>query len=81
MRLEVFVLGRFEVRRDGAPIQAWPRAAVRRLLKLLALAPQQRLTLSSLAETLWPQDHGERVRQRLHHLVYLLRGTLDPQGS
>lgn len=81
MRLEVFVLGRFEVRRDGAPIQAWPRAAVRRLLKLLALAPQQRLTLSSLAETLWPQDHGERVRQRLHHLVYLLRGTLDPQGA
>ncbi|MDT7838405.1 AfsR/SARP family transcriptional regulator [Aquabacterium sp. OR-4] len=81
MRLEVFLLGRFEVRCDGVAIQAWPRAAVRRLLKLLALAPQQRLPLASLAETLWPQDHGERVRQRLHHLVYLLRGTLDPQGQ
>lgn len=80
-RLEVFLLGRFEVRRDGLLIQAWPRAAVRRLLKLLALAPQQRLPLASLAETLWPQDHVERVRQRLHHLVYLLRGTLDPQGE
>lgn len=80
-RLEVFLLGRFEVRRDGLPVQAWPRAAVRRLLKLLALAPQHRLSLTSLAESLWPQDHGERVRQRLHHLVYLLRGVLDPDGG
>ncbi len=81
MRLEVFLLGHFELRRDGAPVTAWPRAAVRRLLKLLALAPQQRLPLATLAEALWPQDYGERVRQRLHHLVYLLRATLDPQGA
>ena len=81
MHLEVFLLGRFEVRRDGHPVTTWPRAGARRVLKRLALAPQQRLPLHLLAQALWPQDYADRVRQRLHHLVYLLRSTLDPQGE
>lgn len=81
MRLKVFLLGRFEVRRDEQPVFPWPRAAVPRVLQRLALAPRHRLPLAVLAQALWPQDYGDRVRQRLHHLVYLLRSALDPKGE
>lgn len=81
MRLEVFLLGTFEVRRDGVAVTAWPRAAARQLLRRLVLAPQQRLGVAPLAQALWPADFGDRVPQRLHHLVYLLRRTLDPAGQ
>ena len=81
MHLEVSLLGRFDVRCDGVPVTAWRRAGVKRLFKLLALAPQHTLTPSRLAAALWPNDFGERVRQRLHHQLYLLRGALDVHGT
>jgi predicted ATPase/DNA-binding SARP family transcriptional activator len=81
MHLEVFLLGRFDVRCNGVPVTAWGRAGAKRLFKLLALAPQHTLTPSRLAAALWPNDFGERVRQRLHHQLYLLRGALDPGGT
>ncbi|MED5622166.1 ATP-binding protein [Ideonella sp. BN130291] len=81
MHLEVFLLGRFEVRCNGVPVTAWGRAGAKRLFKLLALAPQHALPPSRLAAALWPNDYGERVRQRLHHQVYLLRGALDVRGT
>lgn len=80
MHLEVFLLGRFEVRCNGVPVTGWPRAGVKRLFKLLALAPRQGLPASQLAAALWPNDWGDRVRQRLHHQLYLLRKALDVQA-
>jgi len=81
MLYRIHLLGRFRVLRDGLEITAWPRAAPRRLLKLLALAPRRELTVGGLAAALWPHDEGNRARQRLHHLVYLLRSTLERGAS
>lgn len=81
MHLEVSLLGRFEVRCDGMPVTAWRRAGVKRLFKLLVLAPAQGLTPSRLAAALWPDDFGERTRQRLHHQLYLLRAVLGRPGA
>ncbi len=81
MPIEVFLLGRFEVLSDGIPVTGWRRAGVKRLFKLLALAPQHALPPSRLAAALWPNDYGERVRQRLHHQLYLLRTALDVHGT
>ena len=41
----IFLLGRFRVERDGAPIPnvAWSRPKPKRLLKLLALRPDHQL--------------------------------------
>lgn len=80
MQYRISLLGRFAVQRDGGEIAEWPRAGARRLLKLLALAPQRSLSQERAAVLLWPHEGGERVRQRLHHLVYLLRATLDAKA-
>ena len=77
MGLEVFLLGRFEVRRDGLEITQWKRAAAKRLLKLLATAPHHSLRVEQLAAAFWPNDLSDKVRQRLHHLVYLLHVALS----
>jgi predicted ATPase len=78
VEIEIFLLGRFEVFRNGHKLEHWPRAAPRRLLKLLALEPTRGLPSERVAALLWPDDEAERVHQRLHHLVYLLRTALDP---
>lgn len=72
----VRLLGRFEVRRDGREQSEWTRAGPRQLLKRLALAPQLALGVPELAEALWPGADEARVRQRLHHQIYLLRRAL-----
>jgi DNA-binding SARP family transcriptional activator/predicted ATPase len=75
-RLELRVLGGFELRRDGQPVQ-WPRAAPRQLLKRLAVSERQAMTADEIAEAFWPYDSGDRVMRRRHQLVYLLRKTLQ----
>jgi predicted ATPase/DNA-binding SARP family transcriptional activator len=81
MRLELRVLGGFELQRGGEPVRHWPRAGPRQLLKRLALSERQAMSLEALAESLWPDDTGERVMQRLHHQLYLLRKTLHPDDA
>jgi predicted ATPase/DNA-binding SARP family transcriptional activator len=78
MRLELRVLGGFDVRCDGEPIRQWTRAGPRQLLKRLVVSERQSIRAEALAESLWPDDGGDRVMQRLHQLVYLLRRTLQP---
>lgn len=77
MDLEIFTLGRFEVRLGGVSIEHWHRAATKRLLKLLAVEPGHSLPAEQVASSFWPDDGSARVLQRLHHLVYLLRSVLD----
>jgi DNA-binding SARP family transcriptional activator len=75
-RLELRVLGGFELRRDGQPVQ-WPRAAPRQLLKRLAVSERRAMTADEIAEAFWPYDSGDRVMRRRHQLIYLLRKTLQ----
>ena len=77
MRIEAVLLGRFEVRCNARVVEHWQRSGAKRLFKLLALAPQQTLPAQALMQSLWPHDLGDRRRQRLHHLCYLLRRALE----
>jgi predicted ATPase/DNA-binding SARP family transcriptional activator len=81
MRLELRVLGGFELRLDGQPLRHWPRAGARQLLKRLVVSERQAIRAEALAESLWPQDNSKRVMQRLYNLLYLLRKTLQPDGA
>jgi predicted ATPase/DNA-binding SARP family transcriptional activator/tetratricopeptide (TPR) repeat protein len=76
MPLEIHLLAGFEVRLGGVTLNRWQRAAAKRLLKLLAIAPHHSLPADQLAAAFWPNDLGDKVRQRLHHLVYLLNEAL-----
>ncbi len=77
--LQVFLLGEFQVLRDGVPLAHWSRPAAKRLLKLLALAPHRQIGCAALAERLWPGGADERTKQRLHHQVYLLNQALGTE--
>ncbi len=77
-RLQLRVLGGFELRRDGQTVCHWPRAGPRQLLKRLAVSERQAISADALAESFWPDDGSDKVVQRLHNLVYLLRKTLQP---
>jgi predicted ATPase/DNA-binding SARP family transcriptional activator len=77
-RLELRILGDFELRRGSEIIHQWPRIGPRQLLKRLAVSERQTANAEALAESFWPNDTGARVMRRLHHLVYLLRKTLEP---
>jgi predicted ATPase/DNA-binding SARP family transcriptional activator len=81
MRLELRVLGGFELRRDGEPIHHWPRAGARQLLKRLVVSERQAMRAEALAESFWPEDSSDRVMQRLHNLLYLVRKTLQPDDA
>ncbi len=78
MQLELRLLGGFEARRGASVISGWQRAGAKRLLKMLAAAPSRSLTVAHVASTFWQHDLGDRVGQRLHHLVYLLNVALAP---
>ncbi len=81
MRHRIQLLGGFQVLCDAEVVSAWPRAAPRRLLKLIALAPRRSMTVDDLCAVLWPGDEGAASRKRLHHVVYLLRSTLETAGA
>ncbi len=72
-RLDVKLLGRFEVSVDGAVIGAdrWPSLRAAHLLQLLSLQPGRRIARDMAIDALWPQldpDAGAaNLRKALHH--------------
>ena len=54
--LRVYLLGRFEVVREDAPIpvHAWRRRRPADLLKLVAVAPGRRIARQQVIDALWP---------------------------
>jgi DNA-binding SARP family transcriptional activator len=76
--LRVYLLGRFEVVRDDAPIpaHAWRRRRPADLLKLLALAPGRILSRDQVVETLWPDKDPASGANNLHRALYDLRQIL-----
>lgn len=76
-RLELRLLGGFEVRVDGAsvPATSWTGPA-RALVKLLALAPEHRLPRERAVESLWPQLDAEAGLSNLHKAAHHARRAL-----
>ena len=76
--LRVYLLGRFEVVRDDAPIpaHAWRRRRPADLLKLVALAPGRLLSRDQVVETLWPEKDPASGANNLHRALYDLRQIL-----
>ncbi len=72
-RLDVKLLGRFEVSVDGAAIGAdnWPSLRAAHLLQLLSLQPGRRIARDLAIDALWPQLDPEagaaNLRKALHH--------------
>jgi DNA-binding SARP family transcriptional activator len=72
-RLDVFVLGRFQVEVDGVAIGAdrWPSLRAAHLVQLLSMQPRCRTSRDFAIDALWPQLDAEagaaNLRKALHH--------------
>jgi DNA-binding SARP family transcriptional activator/tetratricopeptide (TPR) repeat protein len=73
--LRLYLLGRFEVVREDAPIpaHAWRRRRPADLLKLVALAPGRSLSREQVVEALWPDKDPASGANNLHRALYDLR--------
>ena len=83
MRVQVRLLGRFEVVVDGRPVPArsWRRQAASRLVKLLALQPGYRLHREQVIDALWPDVPLDTGATRLHTAAHYARTALGEPDS
>jgi DNA-binding SARP family transcriptional activator len=71
-RVEIQLLGRFSVSVDGVPVSgdAWRSRRAADVVKLLALAPAQRMHRIEAMEAIWPESDpelsGANLRKALH---------------
>jgi DNA-binding SARP family transcriptional activator len=78
--VQVFTLGGFALHRDGVAISTaeWGSRKPRELLQVLLSRRGQRVPRGVLTQTLWPEETGNRVANRLSGAISVLRGVLDP---
>src|SRR5262245_11474304 len=83
MRVQVRLLGRFEVVVDGRrlPAKSWRRQSATRLVKLLALQPSRRLHREQVIDALWPDVSLEQGGSRLHSAAHYARAALGDATS
>ncbi len=76
--LAIQLLGGFAVAVDGRaiPPAAWPARKAQQLVKLLALAPGQRLTSDQVFDALWPEIDPATLTGTFRQARYLARRTL-----
>jgi DNA-binding SARP family transcriptional activator len=77
-RVDVSLLGRFEVRVDGETVApaAWKHGRARDLVKLLALASGHRLPRERVLDALWPQLGADAGFANLHKAAHHARRAL-----
>lgn len=77
-RVDVSLLGRFEVRVDDEPVAAaaWTHGRARELVKLLALVPGHRLPRDRVLDALWPQLGADAALANLHKAAHHGRRAL-----
>jgi predicted ATPase/DNA-binding SARP family transcriptional activator len=80
--MRIRLLGGFGVERDGRPVHAssWRLRKARTLVKLLALAHDQRLHRDVLLETLWPDHDPASAMNNLHQASHVARRVLAGDG-
>jgi predicted ATPase/DNA-binding SARP family transcriptional activator len=82
--LSIRVLGGFAVQIDGTEVRddAWRLRKARALVKLLALAPGNRMHREQAYELLWPgKDDARALNNNLHQAVYAARRAFDSAGA
>jgi len=83
MRVQVRLLGRFEVAVDGrvVPARAWQRQSASRLVALLALQPSYRLHREQVLDALWPDLPPDTAAARLHAACHYARTALGAREA
>jgi len=79
VRLDIRLLGPFEICRDGRPVTL-PGRTVRALLAMLALNTGCTVSFDSLGRALWVDDPPERLRGSLQTYVGRLRRVLGDEA-
>jgi predicted ATPase/DNA-binding SARP family transcriptional activator len=76
--VRIRLLGGFGVDRDGTPVPSreWRLRKARTVVKLLALAPDQRLHRDVLLEVLWPGRDVASAVNNLHQALHVARRVL-----
>jgi DNA-binding SARP family transcriptional activator len=74
-RVTIRLLGRFDVVVDGTPTPSdgWSRRTAAALVKVLALAPGQRLHREQVIDILWPDDSPAVAAPKLHKAAHYAR--------
>src|SRR6476646_9969832 len=82
-RVDVTLLGRFEVRVDDEPVPAgaWAHGRARDLVKLLALAPGHRVPRDRVLDELWPHLGVDAAVANLHKAAHHARRALGHQDA
>jgi predicted ATPase/DNA-binding SARP family transcriptional activator len=76
--LEIRLLGRFEVRRDGEAVEI-PSRPSQSLLAYLALNTGARLRREKLAGLLWPDSDETKARRQLRQALWRLRKSIGDE--
>jgi DNA-binding SARP family transcriptional activator len=78
MRVDIYLLGGFEVLVDGVPVpdEAWRRRDSAALVKLLALSSGHRMPREQVLDALWPDLLVEQGAPRLHKAAHFARTAL-----
>lgn len=76
IRVEARLLGSFELRVDGQPVQDWRGNRGRMLLAYLLLHRARPVPRDALADVFWSEAAPDVVRNRLHVTLYGLRRDL-----
>ena len=81
--LQVRLLGGFTVLVNDTPIpaEAWRSRRTRNLVKLLALAPNQRLMRDQILDALWPDSDLAAAANNLHQTLFAARKIFDAAGA
>lgn len=82
-RIDVRLLGAFELRVDGAlmPESAWAHARAKDLVKLLAISPGHRLSRDRVVDELWPRLGRDAGLANLHKAAHHGRWTIGHAGA
>ena len=83
VRVDIQLLGGFEVRVEGRPVpaQVWARRHAALLVGLLALAPGRTLHREQVVDALWPDLSLRDAAPRLHKAAHYARTALGPRDA
>jgi len=82
-KVELRLLGTFEVVLDGSPVaaDAWPRRQAASLVEVLALSPGRRRHREQVIDLLWPDLTVAEAAPRLHKLAHYARLALEDRRA